>query len=130
MVRGQPEEQPRNSVLARKGVIGSTEVDVGWPTVATDSSGTLFVTYSRASDPHDEFLSAWVATIPSNSTADTQLLLRAGSATYDASNGPERWGDYTAINRDPLDGQYLATSNQYAASSAQWQQFISTVTDN
>ncbi len=125
-----PANKLRNSVLARKGVIGSTEVDLGWPTVATDSSGTLFVTYSRASDPHDEFLSAWVATIPSDSTADTQLLLRAGSATYDASNGPERWGDYTAINRDPLDGQYLATLNQYAASSAQWQQFISIVTDN
>jgi hypothetical protein len=125
-----PKSNLRNSVLARKGVIGSTEVDVGWPTVATDSSGTLFVTYSRASDPHDEFLSAWVATIPSNSTADTQLLLRAGAATYDASNGPERWGDYTAINRDPLDGQNIATFNQYAASSAQWQQFISIVTDN
>ena len=59
-----------------------------------------------------------------------RFRLRAGSATYDASNGPERWGDYTAINRDPLDGQFLATSNQYAGSSAQWQQFISTVTDN
>lgn len=125
-----PGAKLKNSVLARKGVIGSTEVDVGWPTVATDSSGTLFVTYSRASDPHDEFLSAWVATIPPSSTADTQLLIRAGSATYDASNGPERWGDYTAINRDPLDGQDLATFNQYASSSTQWQQFISIVTDN
>jgi hypothetical protein len=125
-----PKSSLGNSVLARKGVIGSTEVDLGWPTVATDSSGTLFVTYSRASAPHDEFLSAWVATIPSNSSADTQLLLQAGSATYDASNGPERWGDFTAINRDPLDGQNIATFNQYAASSAQWQQFISVVTDN
>jgi len=125
-----PANKLGNSVLARKGVIGSTEVDLGWPTVATDSSGTLFVTYNRASDPHDEFLSAWVATIPSNSTADTQLLLRAGTATYDASNGPERWGDFTAINRDPLDGQDLATFNQYASSPTQWQQFISLVTDN
>jgi hypothetical protein len=125
-----PANKLGNSSLARKGVIGSTEVDVGWPTVATDSSGTLFVTYSRASDPHDEFLSAWVATIPSNSTADTQLLLRAGTATYNASNGPERWGDYAAINRDPLDGLDLATFNQYASSSSQWQQFISIVTDN
>jgi hypothetical protein len=29
-----------------------------------------------------------------------------------------------------LDGQNIATFNQYAASSAQWQQFISVVTDN
>jgi len=125
-----PKSNLRKSALARKGVIGSTEVDLGWPTVATDSSGTLFVTYNRASDPHDEFLSAWVATIPASSTADTQLLLQAGSATYDASNGPERWGDFTAVNRDPLDGQNVATFNQFAASSAQWQQFISIVTDN
>ena len=42
----------KNSVVARKGVVGAPEVDVGWPTVATDSTGTLFVTYSRASAPH------------------------------------------------------------------------------
>ena len=125
-----PASKLGNSVLARKGVIGSTEVDVGWPTVATDASGTLFVTYNRASDPHDEFLSAWVATIPPSSTVETQLLLRAGTATYDAGPGPERWGDFTAINRDPLDGQDLATFNQYASSTTQWQQFISVVTDN
>jgi hypothetical protein len=125
-----PGAKLKNSVLARKGIIGAAEVSVGWPSVASDSSGTLFVTYSRASDPHVEFLSAWFATIPPSSTAATQLLVHAGAATYDALNGFERWGDYTAINRDPLDGQNMATFNQYAASSAQWQQFISVVTDN
>ena len=119
-----------DSVMARKGIVGASEVDVGWPTVATDSTGTLFVTYSRASAPHEEFLSAWVATIPPGSTAATQLLVHAGLSTYDALRGPERWGDFTAINRDPLDGQNIATFNQYAASSTQWQQFISVVTDN
>ena len=118
-----------NSVVARRGVVGAPEVDVGWPTVATDSSGTLFVTYNRASAPHGEFLSAWVATIPPGSTAETQLLVHAGLSTYDASQGPERWGDFTAINRDPFDGQNLATFNQYASSSTEWQQFISVVTD-
>ena len=90
---------------------------MGWPSVATDSTGTLFVTYSRASTPQGEFLSAWVATIPPGSTAETQLLVHAGSSTYDAIQGPERWGDFTAINRDPLDGQNIAIFNQYAASS-------------
>jgi hypothetical protein len=118
-----------NSVVARRGVVGAPEVDVGWPTVATDSTGTLFVTYNRASAPHGEFLSAWVATIPPGSTAETQLLVHAGLSTYNAIQGPERWGDFTAINRDPLDGQNLATFNQYASSSTQWQQFISVVTD-
>jgi hypothetical protein len=124
-----PAAKLKNSVLARKGTVGAAEVDVGWPSVASDSTGTLFVTYSRASDPHGEFISAWVATIPPGSTAATQLLVHAGSATYDAVNGLERWGDYTAVNRDPLNGQNLAIFNQYAASSDQWQQFISVVTD-
>jgi hypothetical protein len=118
-----------NSVVARRGIVGAPEVDVGWPTVATDSTGTLFVTYNRASAPHGEFLSAWVATIPPGSTAETQLLVHAGLSTYDAVQGPERWGDFNAINRDPLDGQNLAIFNQYASSSTQWQQFIGVVTD-
>jgi hypothetical protein len=118
------------SILARKGVIGSAEIDQGWPTVATDGSGTLFVTYNRASAPHDEFLSAWVATIPQGSTSDTQFLIRAGSARYNKSSGIERWGDFTAINRDPVDPDNVATFNQYAFSATTWQQFIGVVTDN
>jgi len=118
------------SVLARKGAIGSAEIDQGWPTVATDGNGTLFVTYNRASSPHDEFLSAWVATIPPGSTTDTQFLLRAGTARYNISNGVERWGDFTAINRDPVAPDNVATFNQYASSASTWQQFISVVTDN
>ncbi len=59
-----PAANLESSVIARKGIIGAAEVDVGWPSVATDEDGTLFVTYSRASDPHGEFLSGWVATVP------------------------------------------------------------------
>jgi hypothetical protein len=119
-----------NSVIARKGTVGSPEVDVGWPSVATDSSGVLFVTYNRASEPRNEFLSAWVSTIQPSSTADSELLMKAGLATYNASPGIERWGDYTAINRDPANGQNVATFNQFAQSNDQWRQFISLVTDN
>ena len=125
-----PGAKLKNTVIARKGTVGAAEVDVGWPSVASDSTGTLFVTYSRASNPQGEFLSAWVATIPASSSTATQVLVHAGSSRYDAINGVERWGDYTAINRDPLDGQGMAVVNQYAASSDQWQQFISVVTDN
>jgi hypothetical protein len=125
-----PGTKLRNSVIRRKGLIGGAEVDVGWPSVATDSSGVLFVTYNRASEPRNEFLSAWVSTIQPSSTSDTELLLHAGAATYNAKSGIERWGDYTAINRDPTNGQNIATFNQYAQSTAQWRQFISLVTDN
>jgi hypothetical protein len=122
-----PATRLNNSVLSRKGVIGSVEVDVGWPSVATDADGNLFVTYSRASAPGGEFLSAWVAEIHPTSTADTQLLLQSGAATYDGSFGTERWGDFTAINRDPLFPDFVATFNQYAATGTDWQQVVQRV---
>jgi hypothetical protein len=125
-----PADTLRNSVIARKGIIGEPEVDVGWPSVATDGSGVLFVTYSRASDPRNEFLSAWVSTIQPGSSGDAELLLHAGAATYNASPGVDRWGDYTAIGRDPASPQNVATFNQYAQSTVQWRQFISLVTDS
>ena len=60
---------------------------------------------------------------------DSRDALRQPVLRVDALQGPERWGDFTAINRDPLDGQNVATFNQYASTATQWQQFISVVTD-
>jgi hypothetical protein len=122
-----PAARLKDSILSRKGTIGEPEVDLGWPSVATDGAGNLLVTYSRASAPLDEFLSAWVAQVPPGETSATQLLLRAGDATYDLLAGPERWGDYTAINRDPVDPTRVATFNQYAASTSTWQQVVNVV---
>lgn len=122
-----PATRLSNSTLVRKGTIGAPEVDVGWPSVATDELGNLFVTYSRASQPLGEFLSAWVAEILPGQTAATQVLMAPGLATYDAINGIERWGDYTAMNRDPAATGSLAAFNQYALDEDSWQQSVSVV---
>lgn len=116
-----------DSTLVRKGHIGAPEVDAGWPSVATDELGNLFVTYSRAGQPTGEFLSAWVAEILPGKRAATQVLLAPGLATYDASNGRERWGDFTAINRNPAAPSLVAAFNQYALDGDSWQQFVSVV---
>lgn len=123
-----PATRLNNSTLARKGTIGAPGADVGWPSVATDASGNLFVTYSRAGAPANEFLSAWVAEVGPTGTAATQLLLAAGLDTYDATAGPERWGDFTGINRDPIVPANLATFNQYALDRLTWQQVVNVVT--
>jgi len=123
-----PATKLSNSVIVRKGLIGAPEVDLGWPTVATDGNGNLFVTYTRASAPLGEFLSAWVAEIPVGSTSATQQLMQSGFATYDATTGIERWGDYTGINRDPVFPDVVATFNQYALSGVSWQQVVNAVT--
>lgn len=120
----RPTRRLGRSSLIRKGTIGAPEVDVGWPTVATDGNGSLFVAYSRAGAVRSEFLSAWVAEILPGRRAATQTLLAPGLATYDALPGPERWGDFTAINRDPLDPARLATFNQYALDPVSWQQVV------
>jgi hypothetical protein len=118
-----PAGKLKNSGVARKGTIGAPEVDVGWPSVATDAAGNLFVAYNRASAVTGEFLSAYVAEIVPGATAATQLLLTAGTGTYDAVPGAERWGDYTAITRDPVTGN-VATFNQFAVSATTWQQVV------
>lgn len=120
----RPARRLARSSLIRKGTIGAPEVDVGWPTLATGGGGSLFVTYNRASAVRGEFLSAWVAEIRPGRRAATQTLLATGLATYDATLGPERWGDFNAINRDPLDPARLATFNQYARDAASWQQVV------
>jgi hypothetical protein len=117
-----------DSVLNRKGIVGQAETDAGWPTVATDASGNLFITYSRASEPLDEFLSAWAAEIVPGSTSATTMLLRAGTAVHNAGSGLERWGDYTGINRDPIDPNLIAMVNQIATPGSAWQQTVNVVT--
>jgi hypothetical protein len=120
------------SRVVRVGTVGTPQTDAGWPSLATDASGNLFVTYNRASALSDEYLSAWIAEIAPGETAATNLLLRAGTARVEAVDGPERWGDYTAMSRDPVDGRFVAAVNQIAVADAEgstrdWQQTIDVV---
>jgi hypothetical protein len=119
-----------DSVLSRKGVIGQAETDAGWPVVATDGSGNLFVTYSRGSEPLGEFISAWAAEIVPGSTAAVSTLLVPGVAVHDSVSGFERWGDYNGINRDPADPSRIAMVNQIAtagSTGSEWQQTVNVV---
>ena len=56
------------------------------------------------------------------------MLLRAGTAVHNAGSGLERWGDYTGINRDPLDPNLIAMVNQIATPESAWQQTVNVVT--
>jgi hypothetical protein len=120
------------SRLTRFGTIGEAETDAGWPTLATDADGNLFVTYSRASAVNDEFLSAWVAEVVPGARNASATLLRAGTARMEAVPGPERWGDYNAISRDPVNGAFVAVVNQIAVADGggateAWQQTVDLV---
>jgi hypothetical protein len=56
------------------------------------------------------------------------MLLRAGTAFHDALKGVERWGDFTGINRDPIDPTLIAMVNQIATPGSAWQQTVNVVT--
>jgi hypothetical protein len=104
--------------VTRFGTVGEVETDAGWPAVATDATGNLFITYSRASVVTHEFLSAWVAEVtPGPTVAETQPV-RSGTARMEAVDGVERWGGYAAAGRDPTDGDLVAIVNQFAVADS------------
>ncbi|HYG71774.1 MAG TPA: hypothetical protein VEC15_05740 [Actinomycetota bacterium] len=122
------------SRVARIGTIGAPQTDAGWPSLATDVAGNLFVTYSRASAITGEFLSAWIAEVPVGTNEATSVLLRAGTARLQAARGLEPWGEHTAMSRDPVDGRFVAAVNQIAVvdgseTTRDWQQIVAVVSD-
>ncbi len=126
----------KRSHVTRTGIIGESGRDSGWPSIATDNGGNLFVNFNRAGAPvPGEYLSSAVATIPPGSTVPSAtLILVPGEALYvDETGRPQRWGDYTAVNRDPLDPFDIWTVNQYARSDGVppstnlWQQVVNRV---
>ncbi len=130
----RPANRLRSSEVTRTGIVGTPETDAGWPTVATDSAGNLWIAYSRASKPKGEYLSAWAAEIPPGSRTAVSTLLTAGTARMQALPGVERWGDFNAAGRDPRDGAFVAMLNQYARSDGDtvtrdWQQTFDLLTD-
>jgi hypothetical protein len=109
-----------SSRVTRTGTIATPGHDAAWSSVATTADGRLWVTYARAG--LDECLSSWVANVPRGSTVATKVSVHEGEARYEFSAaspteyGIERWGDYSATNRDPLDPNAIGSFNAYAKS--------------
>jgi hypothetical protein len=125
------------SAVTRRGNVGASGRDGGWASVVTDAAGNLFVNFSRAGAPAaGEYLSAVAATIPPGATVpDAVTVLQTGEALYAADAGrPQRWGDFTAANRDPLDPADVWLVNQFAKADGDgpptplWQQSVHRVT--
>ena len=123
-----------SSEVSRKGLIGEPESDTGWPALTTDTDGNLSVTYSQASLPNDECLSAFAGRIGPGGTGIERTLLAPGEQRFEAIRGPERWGDYAAAVRDPVDGSRVVLVNQYARADGgpttiDWQELVAIVTE-
>ncbi|MGH2679249.1 MAG: hypothetical protein ACRDG8_01990 [Actinomycetota bacterium] len=128
-----------NSQVTRKGRVAEPARDLAWPSVATDGDGKLWVTYARAG--FGECLAAYASLIQLGTTASTPVHIRTGSGRYEFTTatvrdpGIERWGDYTAITRDPVNQTQMAaygahpTSDGGGSRTHLWQQVIATLTD-
>jgi hypothetical protein len=123
-----------NSDVSRKGRVAAAGRDLAWPSVATDGDGKLWVNYARAGAA--ECLAAYAGVIQPGATGAASVLIHGGDGRYEYSFGVERWGDYTAVARDPVDPTVMAAYGAYPTDDGVggprtelWQQVIGTLTD-
>ena len=123
-----------DSRVTRRGLVGAAGRDVAWPSIATDGNGKLWVNYARAGAA--QCLAAYAAVIPPGATGSASVLIQPGDRRYEFAPGAERWGDYTAISRDPTDPATMAAYGAYpiddgvgGSATRLWQQVIATLTD-
>jgi hypothetical protein len=129
-----PATRLSNSDVTRSGKVGAAGRDSAWPSVATDADGNVWLNYAGAG--LDECLSAYAAVVHPAERSAEQAVYRVGEARYEFSTGdPERWGDYTAIARDPVVPTTVAVYGAYpldvgaGATTDVWQQVIATLDD-
>jgi hypothetical protein len=123
-----------NSDVTRAGIIGAAGRDLAWPSIATDGAGKLWVNYARAGS--GQCLSAYASVIQPGAKSAASVLIQEGERRYEYGPGVERWGDYTAISRDPLDPATMAAYGAYPIDDGVggdptrvWEQVIATLTD-
>ena len=124
------------STVPRKANVGAAGRDLAWPSVATDGDGKLWVNYARAGVAGaDECLSAYAAVVQPGQRASASLRYREGEQRYEYEPGPDRWGDYTGVSRDPVApsavGVYGAVPIDDGAGTTtrRWRQVIGTLQD-
>jgi hypothetical protein len=129
-----PASRLASSRVTRKGLVGAAGRDAAWPSIATGGDGKLWVSYARAGA--GECLAAYAGVIRPGATGSASVLIQSGERRYEYSPGTERWGDYTAISRDPANPSTMAAYGAYpiddgvgGAATRLWQQVIATVTD-
>ena len=122
-----------DSRVLRKGRVGAAGHDAAWSSIATDGDGKVWVNYARAGA--GECIAAYAGVIQPGATASASVLIQAGSGRYEYAPGLERWGDFTAISRDPVDQTAMATYGAYptddggGTQTEVWQQVIATLRD-
>lgn len=129
-----PAGKLKASDVTRTGRIGAVGRDLAWPSITTDGDGKLWINYARAGTA--ECLAAYASVVQPGERAAASILIKPGFGRYEFSPGEvERWGDYTAVARDPVTPTRVATYGAYpfddggGAATELWRQVIASVED-
>jgi hypothetical protein len=128
-----PAGKLKDSDVSRTGTIGVVGRDLAWPSITTDGDGKLWINYARAGTA--ECLAAYASVVQPGEQAAASILIKPGFGRYEFSSGVERWGDYTAVSRDPVTPTRVATYGAYpfddggGAATRLWRQVIASLED-
>ncbi len=90
-------------------------IAIFYPAVTADASNNMFMTFSRSSTT--EYASMYrTGMLTTDATIQASALVKAGVA----SNTSGRWGDYSAIENDPLDDTDVWMYSGWANTSNRW----------
>ena len=112
-----------NYTVIESGTITDTNLDLFYPSIAANASGTVVIGCNACSS--DSFVSAYAlvgATVNGVTSFNDLLLLKAGVASYHntASGSDNRWGDYSATSVDPSDPTHFWTVQMYPSGPSTW----------
>ena len=109
---------PGQTVL-QSGTIADTNLDLFYPSIAANSSGTVVIGFNGCSTT--SFVSSFAVvgdTVDGVTTFGAPILLKSGLESYDRSGG--RWGDYSSTCVDPADPNRFWTIQMYPVSGGTW----------
>jgi hypothetical protein len=111
------------TTLIDSGTIADPNLDLAYPSIAANDSGTVVVACNGSS--FSSFVSCYAAageTVGGTLTFGNLLLLKAGLASYQPSGGTglSRWGDYSTTMADPSDPTRFWTIQGYPLDRSTW----------
>lgn len=120
-----------NGALIESGLIGGDGYDYYQPSIAVNSWGEAVIGYNRSGgadkgiNGNISFLAQAFRTDVNgglDAYGDSLLLQRSPTSDYNlaGSNGRVRWGDYSAVSLDPVDGRSFWAIGEVAAASNNW----------
>ena len=116
-----------NHVVLESGTISDPVLDLIYPSIAANASGTVVIGFNGCSQT--TYVSSYAVVgqrVNGVTTFGSRLLLHAGVASYQDQPGVDpnsylsRWGDYSATCVDPADPNRFWTIQMYPSASSTW----------